>query len=67
MREPVADRLGELALPAQKRELFAQPGLEFGDNRTRSLLAHGASLVRLAAADVGLDSIERGDALQALR
>jgi hypothetical protein len=54
----------ELALPAQERELFPQPGLEFGDERTRSLLAHGASLVGLAAASVGLYPIERGDALQ---
>ncbi len=64
VRQSVADCLGELALPAQERELFAQPGLEFGDDRTRSLLAHGASLVGVAAAAVGLDPIERGDALQ---
>ena len=51
---------------AEERELFAQPGLEFGDDRTRSLLAHGASLVRRTSANVGLDPIERGDALQRL-
>src|SRR6516164_3058633 len=66
VREPVADRLGELALAAQERKLFAQPWLELGDNRARPFLAGGASFVRLAAADVGLDPIERGDALQGL-
>jgi len=66
VREPVADRLGELALAAQERKLFAQPWLELGDNRARPFLAGGASLVRLAAANVGLDPIERGDALQRL-
>ena len=32
-RERVADRLGELALLADERELCPQPGLEFGDDR----------------------------------
>jgi hypothetical protein len=64
MREPVADRLSELALLAHKGELFAQPWFEFGEKRTRSFLANGASLVWSAAADVALDPIERGDALQ---
>ena len=54
-RERVADRLGELALLADERELGAQPGLELGDERTRSFLADGAALVGRAAADVVLD------------
>ena len=33
VRERVADRLGELALLADEGELFAQPGLEIGDER----------------------------------
>jgi hypothetical protein len=41
-----ADRLGELTLPANERELFAQPPFEFGEKRTQSSLADGASLVR---------------------
>ena len=66
VREPVADRLGELALPAQERELFAEPRLELGDEWARAFLSDGAARVRLAAEDVGLDPIERGDALQRL-
>ena len=58
-REGIADRLGELALLAEERELGAQPGFEFGDNRTRSLLAGGAALVGAAAADVFLDGARR--------
>ena len=67
MRERVADDLGELALLADEGEPVAQPRLESDDERTRSFLADGAPLVRPAAANVGLDPIERGDALQRLR
>ena len=51
MRERTADRLGELALPADERELFAQPRFEFGEKRTRSLLADRAPLIGAAATD----------------
>jgi hypothetical protein len=66
VRERIADRLGELTLPADEGELFAQPRFEFGEKRTRSFLADGASLVRPAATNVGFHPIERGDALQRL-
>ena len=66
MRERVADDFGELALLADEGEPVVQPCLEADDERTRSFLSDGAPLVRRAAADVGLDPIERGDALQRL-
>ena len=40
--------------------------VEFGEKRTRSFLTDGAARVRRTFADVGLDPIERGDALQRL-
>ncbi len=67
MRERVADDLGELALLADEGEPVAQPGVESDDERPRSFLADGAPLIRPAAANVGLDPIERSDALQRLR
>src|SRR5271167_3700436 len=67
VREGVADDLGELALLADEGEPVAQPRVESDDERTRSFLADGASLVWPATANVGLDPIERSDALQRLR
>jgi len=62
VRARVANDLGELALLTDEGE----PRFELCEKRTRPFVADGAPFVRLAAADVGLDPIERGDALQRL-
>ena len=58
-RQRVADRLGELGLLADQRELGAQPGLRRPSaSRPAPLLAHGAALLGAAAADLVLDRVE---------
>ena len=64
--ERVADRLGEPGLLADEFELGLEPGLERLDDRAALLLARAAALIGGAAADVALDRIERGNALQRL-
>ena len=61
-RECVADRLRELALLADERELCAQPRFEFGKNRKGSFLTGGAALVGAAAADVFFGRVQQRDA-----
>ena len=65
-RQRIADRLGELALLADERELGAQPRLEVGEDWARALLPSGAAFLRIATANVLLDRIQRGDALERL-
>src|SRR5690606_21624175 len=64
--ERVADRLGEPGLLADEFELGLEPGLERLDDRAALLLARAAALVGGATADLALDRVERGDALQRL-
>ncbi len=47
-RQRITDRLGELALLADERELGAQPRLEVGEDWTRALPPSGAAVVSAA-------------------
>lgn len=49
-----------------RASLSREPRFELCEKRTRPFVADGPPFVRLAAEDVGLDPIERGDALQRL-
>src|SRR5687768_12688048 len=63
----VTDRLGELALLADKSELLAQPRLKSLDERPAAVLAHSATLLGRAAADLALDPVEGRDAGERFR
>ena len=65
-RERIADRLGELALPADAIEFFAKPHLKAVDDWPAVVAADGVALISAAAANVLLYHIERRDAFQRL-
>jgi len=64
--ERIADRLGELALLAERLEPGPEPRLQRLDQRPASRLSGSAALVGRTAADVSLDGVERRDPLQRL-
>ena len=65
-RERITDCLSEFGLLADQGELGAQPGFETINDRPAPVLADGAALVGVAAADVLLDGVEFGDAFECL-
>ena len=65
-KQRIADRLAEFALLADEAELLAQPRLEIGDERSSSGLANVAPFLRTTTANVLLDRIESGDAVERL-
>jgi hypothetical protein len=65
-RERVADRFRELCLLADQAELLTQPRLERGDERPAPVATGGLAIVGGAAADLALDAVETGDALERL-
>jgi len=62
----VADRLGEAGFARDPLELGRQPGPQRIDDRAAVLVAGGEARFGRAAADLGLDGIEPGDAPQRL-
>src|SRR6201991_957929 len=63
-REGITDCLSELGLLADERELCAKPAFQAINDRPAPVLADGAALVGVAAADVLLDRVEFGDAFE---
>src|SRR5215472_14065518 len=64
--ECVADRLGELCLLTNQRELGPQPGFEVIENRPAFGLTNGASLIRTKPTDFLLNGVETCDAFERL-
>ena len=64
--EDIADGLAHLAGAGQVLLLGAQPRAERVRQRLRPRLAGGVTLLGAAAADLGLDGVERGDAPERL-
>lgn len=62
----IADRLGQLALLADRPKFIAQPRLQRLQYRAAARLPCGAALLGRAAADLGLDTVEPRDARQGL-
>lgn len=58
-REHIADRLGQLGLLADQRELFSELGLERVEDGARFFLSRITTLVRASPADFALDRVER--------
>ena len=63
-RERVADRLGELGLLADQRELFTQPWLEGVEDGAGFFLSRRAPVIRVLTPDIALDGVEGADARQ---
>jgi hypothetical protein len=64
--EGIADGACQLALARDPGQGRLQPRLQPGEQRSRLVLADGPAHLRRAAADGGLDVIERAEALQRL-
>ena len=60
-RQGVPDGLGELALLTDQGKFCPQPWFKGIDKRLTFLLPSGAALIGVAATDVFLDGVERGD------
>src|SRR5690606_30247501 len=60
--ERIADRLGKAALAADLHEPRVQNAMEFVDDGATMLLARCATMIGRLAANIGLESIESGDA-----
>ena len=59
-RQRIADRLGELGLLADQRELVPQPGLERVDDRAGFFLSRRAPSIGIASAEFRWPKIEDG-------
>jgi hypothetical protein len=64
MVQGIADRLRGRATARQTGELRLEPGEQRLDQRLAPRLANGVADLRRLAADLGLDGVERGDALR---
>ena len=63
----ITDGVSELALLADESELLAQPRLKCLDERPTAVLAHSATLLGRATADLALDLVESPDPHQRFR
>ena len=62
-REGVADRRRRIGLAGELRERVFDPGAQTVEQRSCPCLTDRSADLRRAAADLGLDGVERGDAL----